>query len=100
MEDIKQRLNKGKLLAQDIHENEYVITYIRKNDVEYKVFYFSQKSPIFDEANVIFSIVFNEEDYYKDISRLNLAIFLLSLIGVITIYITQLSHIKPSCFLV
>ena len=87
LEDIKQRLNKGKLLAQDIHENEYVITYIRKNDVEYKVFYFSQKSPIFDEANVIFSIVFNEEDYYKDISKLNLAIFLLSLIGVITIYI-------------
>lgn len=87
LEEVKQRLEQGELLSNSINENNYISTYFTKNNSEYKVTYFSQKSPIFDEANVIYSIVFDEDDYLKDIFKLNIAIFLLSLIGVITIYI-------------
>ena len=87
LEEVKQRLEQGKLLSKDINENSYISTYFTKDNSEYKVTYFSQKSPIFDESNVIYSVVFDEDDYLKDIFKLNMAIFLLSLIGVITIYI-------------
>lgn len=86
-DDIQRRLKKGKLLSKEVNDNTYTTTSFIENETEYKVSYFSQKSPIFNEANVIYSIIFDEEDYLNNIFKLNIAIILLSFFGVITIYI-------------
>lgn len=96
LEEVKYRLKQGKLLSKSIHEDTYISTYFEEDNLEYKVTYFSQKSPIFNEANVIYSIIFDEDEYFKDIFKLNIALFLLSLIGVITIYIIYKVRYKES----
>lgn len=85
--DIEKRIKEGKDLSNEIKKNQYITTYLKKDDYIYKVAYFSQKSPIFDESRIIYNIIFNEERYKNDIFKLNLAMFLISLIGIITIYI-------------
>ena len=87
LDDITARINKGKELAANINENEYITNYFIKDDKEYKVSYLAQKSPIFDEAKVIFSIIFDEDEFNNDIFELNLAILLIGIIGIITIFI-------------
>ena len=87
LDDITARINKGKELSANINENEYITNYFIKDDKEYKVSYLAQKSPIFDEAKVIFSIIFDEDEFNNDIFELNLAILLIGIIGIITIFI-------------
>lgn len=87
LQEIEKRIEKGKELAKNLEENKYITKNFKKNNSEYKISYFSQKSPIFDEAKIIFSIVFNEEEYLTNLQNLNLAIFLIAFIGIITIYI-------------
>lgn len=87
LDDITARINKGKKLAANTKENEYITNYFLKDNKEYKVSYLAQKSPIFDEAKVVFSIIFDEDEFNNDIFELNLAIFLIGLIGIITIFI-------------
>lgn len=87
LDDITARINKGKELAANIKEDEYITNYFVKDDKEYKVSYLAQKSQIFDEAKVIFNIIFDEDEFNNDIFKLNLAILLIGLIGIITIFI-------------
>ncbi len=87
LDDITARINKGKELSANINENEYITNYFLKDNKEYKVSYLAQKSPIFDEAKVIFSIIFDEDEFNNDIFELNLAILLIGIIGIITIFI-------------
>ena len=87
LDDITARINKGKELPANINENEYITNYFLKDNKEYKVSYLAQKSPIFDEAKVIFSIIFDEDEFNNDIFELNLAILLIGIIGIITIFI-------------
>ncbi len=87
LDDITNRINKGKELSANINEDEYITNYFKKDNIEYKISYLAQKSPIFDEAKVIFSIVFDEDEFKNDIFKLNLAILLISVIGIIAIFI-------------
>lgn len=87
LQEIEKRIEKGKELAKNLEENKYITKNSKKNNSEYKISYFSQKSPIFDEAKIIFSIVFNEEEYLTNLQNLNFAIFLITFIGIVTIYI-------------
>ena len=87
LEEIEKRIEKGKELANNLEENIYISKTFEKNSSEYKVSYFSQKSPIFDEAKIIYSIVFDEEEYLRNLRNLDFAIFLITFIGIITIYI-------------
>ncbi|WP_133174797.1 sensor histidine kinase [Arcobacter caeni] len=87
LDDITARINKGKELSSNINEDEYITNYFKKDNIEYKVSYLAEKSPIFDEAKVIFSIVFDEDEFNNNIFKLNLAILLISVIGIITIFI-------------
>lgn len=86
LEQINKRIEDGRKLANSINEREYIIKYL---DLEqkYKIHYFLEKSPIYDEAKIIYSITFDESKYYNEIKNLNIAIVLISLIGIITIYI-------------
>lgn len=86
LEQVNKRIEDGRKLANSINEREYVIRYL---DLEqkYKIHYFLEKSPIYDEAKIIYSITFDESKYNEEIKNLNIVIILISLIGIITIYI-------------
>lgn len=87
LEDINERIKKGKELANTLSSNNTISSFIKEEKQEYKSLYFLEKSPIFDEAKIIYSIVFDEEEYKNDILNLNIAIILISIIGLITIFL-------------
>lgn len=83
LEDINERIKKGKELANTLSSNNTISSFIKEEKQEYKSLYFLEKSPIFDEAKIIYSIVFDEEEYKNDILNLNIAIILISIIGLL-----------------
>ena len=96
LKDIEQRIKKGEELSKEIKENEYITAYLEKEDNKYKVTYFSQKSPIFDEAKIVYSIVFDESEYNNNLIKLNLAMVFICFIGIITIYIIYKVRFKEN----
>uniref|UniRef100_UPI004047337B sensor histidine kinase n=1 Tax=Aliarcobacter sp. TaxID=2321116 RepID=UPI004047337B len=86
LKDIEKRIEKGKKLSENIDEDMYITTYENENK-RYKIAYFSQDSPIFSEAKIVYSIIFDEIEYLNSISKLNFAILFLCSIGIITIFI-------------
>ncbi|MBP6715203.1 MAG: HAMP domain-containing histidine kinase [Aliarcobacter sp.] len=96
LKDIEERIKKGEELSNEIKENEYKTAYLEKENNKYKVTYFSQKSPIFDEAKIVYSIVFDESEYNNNLIKLNLAMIFICFIGIITIYIIYKVRFKEN----
>lgn len=86
LEEVNKRIERGKILSNNIRYGEYKIEY-QDTDKRYKVLYFMEKSPIFEEAKIVYNIVFDEKEYLTNLELLDIAMFLISLIGIITIYI-------------
>ncbi|MFV7789628.1 sensor histidine kinase [Aliarcobacter lanthieri] len=83
--DIEDRIEKGKKLARELYENEYMIKY--EDDKNLKIVYLSEKSPIFEEAKIIYSIVFDEIELTNSIYKLNIIMLVITFIGLFTIFI-------------
>jgi signal transduction histidine kinase len=96
LKNIEERIKEGKKLSEGIKENEYITTSLEKNNNTYKVTYFSQKSPIFDEANIVYSIIFDKKEYEENLLRLNLVMIFICFIGIITIYIVYTVRFKEN----
>ena len=96
LKDIENRIQKGKELSKSIDENMYLTAYENPDNNKYKIAYFSQNSPIFSEAKVIYSLVFDEKNYLDDIFKLDLAMFFLCIIGIITIFIIYKVRFKEN----
>ena len=86
LQEINKRIEDGKILANNILDGEYIAEFLDPAK-KYKILYFMEKSSIFDEAKIIYSITFDENEYQNDLKLLNISMILISLIGMMTIYI-------------
>lgn len=87
LDEITQRINSGKLLEEKLKEKDFIVTEYIKNNTKYKLFYFLGKSPIFSEAKIIYSVIFDETNFKKDLLLLNVIAFSLMFLILIVIYI-------------
>lgn len=88
LEEIEERIKKGKKLSKFIDEDKYINSHsFKKNLHKNSTSYLSEKSPIFDEAKIIYTISFDETIYLNSILRLNLIMLFIAFIGILTIYI-------------
>ncbi|WP_323587300.1 sensor histidine kinase [Aliarcobacter butzleri] len=81
---IKERISKGKYLANYLKDREFVSHYDEDNN--FSISYLSEKSPIFDDAKIIYSITFDETQFKEDIFKLNLLMFFITILGILAIY--------------
>jgi signal transduction histidine kinase len=88
LQEVKKRINGGLKLSNDLSDNQITYNRLTIDGVSdrYKAVYFVQKSPIFDDAKIIYSVVFDEDEYNKNLRNLNGFIFLLTLFGLFAIY--------------
>jgi signal transduction histidine kinase len=86
--EVEERINGGLKLSNDLSTNQITYNRLTIDGVSdrYKAVYFVQKSPIFDDAKIIYSVVFDEDEYNKSLRNLNGFIFLLTLFGLFAIY--------------
>ena len=90
LEEIEQRIEKGKELFDSFDKN---VKYFIQNRDD-KTFFLLEYSPIFDDAKIIYSISFDETKLQKKIFLLNIIIFFIVIIGLITIYIIYKIRLK------
>ena len=90
LEEIEQRIEKGKELFHSFDKN---VKYFIQNRDD-KTFLLLEYSPIFDDAKIIYSISFDETKLQKNIFLLNIIIFFIVIIGLITIYIIYKIRLK------
>lgn len=83
LEEINQRIEKGKEIF-DSFENRLHYTKQNKDSIN---FFLLENSPIFSDARIIYSIVFDEKKFNQTIFILKLSFFIISILGVITIFI-------------
>lgn len=86
LEEVHKRLEDGKKLSNSIKDGEYRIEF-QDDSEKYKTMYFMGKSPIFDEAKIVYSLTFDETEYINDLKLLDNVMLLISLIGIVAIYI-------------
>lgn len=101
LEEVKERINGGIKLSNELSANEIIYHPITVDGVSdrYKAVYFVQKSPIFDDAKIIYSVVFDEENYTQNVKRLNMLMGILTLFGLAAIYALYKIRFKESLLL-
>ncbi len=86
--DIEDRIQNGKKLLKNIKEDDYLTSFQVKTDKKnIKYLNIVQKSSIFDDAKVLYSIAFDENNYFNDLKKLKITTILLTFIGIIAIFI-------------
>ena len=85
LQEIEQRVKKGQELFDSFDQTP---KYFKQND-ENKTYFLLEHSPIFDEAKIIYNIIFDESGLKESIFLLNLIISLITLIGLVTIFIVN-----------
>jgi hypothetical protein len=86
LNEITNRLEKGKELAKKIADYEYMSEEFIENNKQIKIMYFSEKTAIYKDAKIIYSIIFDETKHIENIKLLNNMMYSLFLIGVITLF--------------
>lgn len=83
---IKERLKKGKNLSNKLQNKSILIEEHKQDGIKYKDFYFSQNSILFDDAQIIFNVSFDQNHLRDEIHKINLLSTFLSIILLLTIY--------------
>lgn len=89
LENITKRIDKGKNLLNKLNEKDLVASEYEDNNIQYTIYYFLQKSPLFDDAKIIYSVIFDETKFKKDLLYLNIisiTLFIMTLVVIFIIY--------------
>ncbi|RXI27771.1 sensor histidine kinase [Aliarcobacter trophiarum] len=88
IEELENRLKKGNELLEALKGNSYISYYKESKEEKIHIAYLLQDSPIYDDAEILYCIVFDENDYNKDIFYLRLFSFFVFISGATAIYLT------------
>ena len=96
LKEIEKRIGEGKEIASKLKLNEIVYAYLDDGQSKnvYKAIYIANQSPIFDNAKIVYEIVFDENDYNQKLIFLNIGFVLLLVCGMIGLYAITKFRIK------
>lgn len=86
LEEINKRILNGRKLVHKINSEKTFGNIIINHDSKFKTLYLSQKSVIYDEAKIIYSVTFDQEYLVNDLKKINILFSILLFIGLLTIY--------------
>ena len=88
LEEVKKRMNEGLNLSNNLASNKIIHKKITIDGEEnrYKAVYFVQNSPIFDDAKIIYEVVFDDKEYNETLRNLTIFMILLTIFGVVAIF--------------
>lgn len=87
LEEINKRLENGKELSKKIDAYEFTTEEFVENNKHIKIMYFSEKTILYKDAKIIYSVIFDETSHVRNIRLLNFTMYTLFFIALITIYI-------------
>lgn len=84
---IHERIKNGGLLREKLGEKNYLVESFTREGTQYKTIYSLTTNAIFHDTEFIYNIVFDESEFFTQITRLNLSMFIIAVLGVIAILI-------------
>lgn len=88
IEELESRLKKGSELLGVLGGNSYISYYKTVDNKKLHIAYLLQNSPIYTDAEILFCIVFDENQFMRDIMYLKLVSFFVFIAGATAIYLT------------
>lgn len=85
--DLQQKFQKGGELLNTLGDKSFVTFEKIDEDKKFKVYNLVQTSPIYDDAKILYCIVFDEKVYFEKIFYLRVVSFLSFIIGTFAIYL-------------
>ncbi len=83
LEEIEDRIKIGRELFDSFKQT----SIYSKQNKDNTTFFLKEQSPIFDEAKIIYSIVFDDKEFNQELLILNSSFLLITFLGVLTIFI-------------
>lgn len=83
LEEIEDRIKIGRELFDSFKET----SIYSKQYKDKTTFFLKEQSPIFDEAKIVYSIVFDDKEFNQELFILNASFLLITFLGVLTIFI-------------
>ncbi len=98
IEELESRLKKGSELLGVLGGNSYISYYKTVDNKKLHIAYLLQNSPIYTDAEILFCIVFDENQFIRDIMYLKLVSFFVFIAGATAIYLTYKLKNKRATF--
>ena len=89
LEEVLARIEDGKRVKERLSDKSFIVDRFVKNGIHFKSIDISSNSIIFNNTEIVFSILIDETEYLQELNNLNiwiLIITILGLIAIITIY--------------
>lgn len=96
LEEINKRINDGRTLENKLKEKEFLVIEYIQDTTKYKLYYFLGKSPIYSDAKIIYSVIFDQTNFKKDLLVLNIIAFSLMVLMFIVVFIIYKIKIKEN----
>lgn len=88
LKEILARIEEGTKIKNKLHNTSLTINNFTKDSTAYKALYLSSTSPIFENTNIVYSILLDESVLESKIRNLNIVMFLITLLGTVAILIS------------
>lgn len=88
LKEILAQIEDGAKVNRKLKNTKLTINTFTKDSTSYKALYLSSTSPIFDNTNIVYSILLDESVLENKLQNLNIFMFLITLLGTIAIFIS------------
>jgi signal transduction histidine kinase len=87
LKEIQSRINEGKTLQKKLKKDTLQTNFFIKKSIHYRAMYLSSKSVISNDTYIAYNILFDESEHLAKLHHLNLFIALITLLGIVAIFI-------------
>jgi len=87
LKEVQDRVKDGKKAKDKLNNQDLLIDRFIKDGVHYKTVDISTFSTLFDDTEVIFSVLIDESEYLSKLQELNIWMFIISILGLVAILI-------------
>ena len=87
LEEVLARIEDGKKVKERLSDTNLVVNSFVKNGIHFKSIDISSNSIIFDNTEIIFSILIEETEYLNKLKNLNILMIIITVLGLIAILI-------------
>ncbi len=87
LEEVLTRIEDGKKIKNSLSNNNFIVNKFTKDGIHFKSINISSNSIIFDNTEIIFSILIDETEYLDELKRLNIWMLFITILGLLAILI-------------
>ena len=94
LKEILARIKEGSEIDKHLVNKNLTINHIIQDNIHYQEIYLLVKSPILQNTDIVYSILFDESDLEHKLNQLNLIMFIITVLGIAAILLSSRLRVK------